>query len=660
MQVGEGDQAEVDQAIGASVARRAIHNVGFPGFVRHGNGGDHVRTEIDAQDEHSRQRFRNLHGDVAQERSDFRNVGRKRVRDRLLEVVEDETTFFDAVDDGREVVIHKDHIGSFLGNILTGDTHSNADVTLLEGRGVVDTVAGDGDDFTASLAVFNDEKLMSRGYASPDDLFVIESGVPLGALGNRIFNLSPFTNVVTLDDNGGAVVDVLLVDDVHLLGDGGGGDRVITGDHVHLDASAVALQHGFRNTFARRINERKETDEGEVINREVRLRLLRKLEVVLEARKFLVGETEDALTAATEFFVRGRVLGLERSILGAHFTLGEVRGALGQDALRSTLEHKKWRLAARLRVDGELPLVGGVELDLKQLRVRGTRLQSVVEGLHQLEQTLLRGIARRRLLQNVEVRVHHLSLEVDKGTIFLLGQVLSVVTQSGDLEETLERFRLGVVERFTIRRLTRFRDHLEIWNVLTRRAEVDVIIVPGVLHSHAVLRERTRLIGSDDSRRAERFDSFEVLHENILGVHTLGSQSQRHGHGGEQTFRHVRDDDTDDEHNVRDDISTVGQIDDEEDDAEGDGDVGDETDESGNFLVDRRRLTGGFRGETGDLTHDGAVTATDDDTAAGTRVDDGRVEAQVGGFERLGNEVTRGVTSESRRTILRFRLTRQR
>ena len=46
------------------------------------------------------------------------------------------------------------------------------------------------------------------------------------------------------------------------------GDRVITGDHVHLDASAVALQYGFRNTFARRINE-KETDEGEVINREV-------------------------------------------------------------------------------------------------------------------------------------------------------------------------------------------------------------------------------------------------------------------------------------------------------------------------------------------------------------------------------------------------------
>ena len=81
-----------------------------------------------------------IHGDVHKERSDFRNVGRKLYADRLLEVVGDETTFFDAVDDGREVVIHMDHIGSFLGNILTGDTHSNADVTLLEGRGVVDTV----------------------------------------------------------------------------------------------------------------------------------------------------------------------------------------------------------------------------------------------------------------------------------------------------------------------------------------------------------------------------------------------------------------------------------------------------------------------------------------------------------------------------------------
>ena len=96
------------------------------------------------------------------------------------------------------------------------------------------------------------------------------------------------------------------------------------------------------------------------------LRLLRKLEVVLEARKFLVGETEDALTAATEFFVRGRVLGLERSILSSPYPWRSTRCTWPRRVFEH-LEHKKWRLAARLRVDGELPLVGGVELDLEQL-----------------------------------------------------------------------------------------------------------------------------------------------------------------------------------------------------------------------------------------------------------------------------------------------------
>ena len=107
---------------------------------------------------------------------------------------------------------------------------------------------------------------MSRGYAGPDDLFVIESGVPLGALGNRIFNLSPFTNVVTLGRQWRSSPPTCsLVDDVHLLGDGGGGDRVITVTMYTLMRARLHFSTAW-NTFARRINERKETDEGEVIN----------------------------------------------------------------------------------------------------------------------------------------------------------------------------------------------------------------------------------------------------------------------------------------------------------------------------------------------------------------------------------------------------------
>ena len=660
LKVRERNQSEVDEAIRLRVARRTIHDVGFLFFVRHGNSGNHIRTEIDAQNKHGGQRRRNLGGDVAQERRDFRNVGRKRVRDGLLEVVKDETTFFDTIHDGGEVVIHENHVSRFLGNILTGDTHGDTDVTLLERRGVVDAITGDGDDFAASLAVFDDQELVCRRHARPNDLLVIESRVPLGALSDRVFNFSPRANVVALHDAGCAVVEVFLRDDVHLLRDGRCGDRVITRDHVNLDASAVALRHGFRNAFARRVNEREETDEGEVIDREVRLRLLGKLEVILESREFLERETEDALTATAEIFVRLRVGALEFGILARRLTVGKVRRALGQHALRRTLEHEQRRTAARLPVNGQLPLVRRVELDFEQLRVLGAGVESVVERLNQLEQTLFGSVTGGRLLENIEVRVHHFSLEVDEGAVFALRQVLGVVAQSGDLEQALERFRRLIVERFTIRRLAGFRDNLEIRDIFTRRAEVNLVVVPRVLHRHAVLRERTRLVGGDDSRRTESFDGFEVLHEHVLRVHALGSQSQRHSHGGEETFRHVGDDDTNHEDDVLNNRRPVGQTDDKENDTERDGDDRNELDELLDFLRNRRVFTARFRGETSDLTHDGAIAAADDDAATGTRVDDRRVEAQVRRFERLRDDFTFGVDREFRRTILRLRLTGQR
>ena len=660
MEVGERDQTEVDEAVRLRVTRRAVHDVGFLFFVRHGDGRNHVGAEIDAQDEHRGERQRQLGGDVAEERRNLRNVGRERVSDRLLEVIEDETTFFNTVDDGGKVVIHENHVGGFLGNILTGDTHGDTNVTLLEGRSVVDTVTGDGDDFTTTLAVFDNQKLVSRRHASPNNLLVVESGIPLFALFNRIFNFGPGTNIVTLDDAGAAVVEVLLGDNVHLLGNGGGSDRVITSHHVNLDASAVALHHSFRHAFTRRIDEREQADEGKVVDREVRLRLLGKLEVILEAGEFLEGKAEDAFAAAAELLVRVGVRVFEFSILRRSLAVGEVRRALGQHTLRGTLQHEKRRASTRLLVNGELPLVRRVELDLKELRVFGASLESIVDRLDELEQTLLGSVTGRRLLEHVEVRVHHLSLEVNERTVFVLGQVLGVVTQGGNLEETLERFRRLVVERLAVRSLTRFRDNLEVRNVLTSRAEVNLAVVPRVLDSHTVLRKRTRLVRRNHGGGTESFDGFEVLHENVLRVHALGRQGQRHSHGGEETFRHVGDDDTNHEDDVLDDRRAVRQTDDEEDDTESNGHDGDELNELLNLLGDRRVFVARFGGETRDLTHHGAVSGADDDTAAGTRVNDGGVEAKVGRLKRLRDDLTLGVERELRGAVLRLGLTRER
>lgn len=83
-----------------------------------------------------------------------RDVRRERVRDGLLEVVEDETALLHTADDGREVVVEKDHVRSLLGHSASHDTHGNSDVRLLEGRRVVNSVSGYGDDVSTALCAW--------------------------------------------------------------------------------------------------------------------------------------------------------------------------------------------------------------------------------------------------------------------------------------------------------------------------------------------------------------------------------------------------------------------------------------------------------------------------------------------------------------------------
>lgn len=70
----------------------------------------HVSSQIDAQNGDGSERERNVAQDERQEGRDLRNVGCQRVRDRLLQVVENETALLDSGNDRSEVVIEQDHV----------------------------------------------------------------------------------------------------------------------------------------------------------------------------------------------------------------------------------------------------------------------------------------------------------------------------------------------------------------------------------------------------------------------------------------------------------------------------------------------------------------------------------------------------------------------
>ena len=85
----------------------------------------HVGADVDAEDGDGAERQRYAGRDEDEEGHQLGDVGRQRVRDRLLQVVEDEPALLDAGDDRREVVVEEDHVGRLFRDVRAGDAHGH-------------------------------------------------------------------------------------------------------------------------------------------------------------------------------------------------------------------------------------------------------------------------------------------------------------------------------------------------------------------------------------------------------------------------------------------------------------------------------------------------------------------------------------------------------
>ena len=68
----------------------------------------------------------------------------------------------DRTDDAGEVVVGDHHVGVLFGDLGALDAHRNPDVRLLQGRGVVHSVARHGDDVPLLLQRLDDLQLVLR------------------------------------------------------------------------------------------------------------------------------------------------------------------------------------------------------------------------------------------------------------------------------------------------------------------------------------------------------------------------------------------------------------------------------------------------------------------------------------------------------------------
>ena len=82
-----------------------FHDVELTVLIGEGNSWHHISSKVNAKNEDGREWEWYLSSHIDDEWGDLWNVGREGVGDRFLEVIEDQTSFFNTIDDGREVII---------------------------------------------------------------------------------------------------------------------------------------------------------------------------------------------------------------------------------------------------------------------------------------------------------------------------------------------------------------------------------------------------------------------------------------------------------------------------------------------------------------------------------------------------------------------------
>ncbi len=183
---GGGDLAHLTVGVGQQATRHQMLGL-LPGFTGHhvhfrlfvGQGQSRVDVSSHADDEHEDvgEGEWDLENDECDERPDFGHVGGEQVDDGLLEVIEDLAALLHSVDNGGEVVVEQDHVSCVFGHVRPADAHRNADVTLFDCRGIVDSVAGYTHYVSYFLAGLDDLQFLGWSGSGEDDLRFLDPGL---------------------------------------------------------------------------------------------------------------------------------------------------------------------------------------------------------------------------------------------------------------------------------------------------------------------------------------------------------------------------------------------------------------------------------------------------------------------------------------------------
>merc|ERR1719365_11825 len=430
-----------------------------------------------------------------------------------------------------EVVVGKDHFRSRLCD-SSAAAHSNTNLSLLEGRSVVHTIASHSSDLVHALQVLDNLGLV-EGLDSGEHARVLATHLLLG--GGEVVELASRESI--------ALSPFVLSEDSDSPADGGGGVLVVSSDHDDTDASLFAELDGRGNLHPGGVKHADDADKSEVDFVLCELGGVVKVPV-LRVRWGVAGgksKASEGVTAGTVLNSTLHDLGPQLLSHGHLLAANPDVSAAVKDSLRGSL-HKHlgsvsdpgWLLGGAvaghaLPVPGELkgkvllPLGVQVLLDDLGLFQTSPRLGHTigVDFLSKGDQGSLSGLTNllKDLLEVVEVNGRVVAHHGDGGHLL-----------QGNKVGTLDL--LSVVEDIADWLVGGSRD-LKLLQISSLISESEHLA-----DRHHVGGEGASLVRADNAGTAEGLNRRKAPNNGVLGSHPPGSESKA---GGDDSGEALRD-----------------------------------------------------------------------------------------------------------------------
>ena len=477
---------------------------------------------------------------TAEDGEHLADVGAQQIAQELTDVVENATAFAYRLDDGAEVVVGEDHLGTLLGNFGTGDAHRDADVRGFDGGSIVYAVAGHSHDIALPLQRFDDFQLVFRRNARVHGDFA--GGLVERLLVRQLVELNAGEHFATKVGAADRAAVSVRFNNAQIAGDACRGKRMVTGNHDGADAGAMRFGDGIAHFGTRRIDDADHADPDQVAFQHIALvGDVRHVTGGVDAHAWHCGERRGAewpvrLAQRTIRFGGQAFHGGEDLLAIAlrHRSYGTVdrdAAAVAEQYIGGTLgeDGETPGIGVVLRDDGHAFAVGG-EWNLADARVVGV----FAIGLH-----LACGDDKRHFGRVADGFPRYVGSSGTIAGTCVFAQ-FAVVGQRAHGERG-DGFDLCGGSGGTRQSSVGNRNHSAFWRIagagqlhLTARRD-------HAFHRHLVAGERAGFVGADHRRGTERFHGMQFLDDRMMFGHAAHAEREHDCQNRGEPFRHGRD-----------------------------------------------------------------------------------------------------------------------